>query len=98
VLNSLQSPTMDDADTRYVAQLVAAQTGTSQAEAQRRVVETQQRLRAAIDKAKQDAKQAADDARKATAYAALWLFITLLVGAFCASLSATWGGRRRDLY
>ena len=36
-------------------------------------------------------------ARKATAYAALWLFITLLIGAFFASLSATWGGRRRDL-
>jgi len=39
----------------------------------------------------------ADDARKAAAYAALWLFITLLIGAFFASLSATWGGRRRDL-
>mgnify|MGYP006161209775 CR=1 FL=1 len=37
------------------------------------------------------------DIDKATAYAALWLFITLLIGAFFASLSATWGGRRRDL-
>lgn len=98
VLNSLQSPAMDAADAQYLAQLVSAQTGMSQAEAQARVTDIQARLRAAIDKAKAQAKQAADDARKATAYAALWLFITLLVGAFCASLFATWGGRRRDLY
>ncbi|HVJ38563.1 MAG TPA: hypothetical protein VM687_12275 [Stenotrophomonas sp.] len=97
VVNSLRSERMDGADTQYLAQLVAAQTGISQAEAQTRVTEVQSRMRAAIDKAKQDAKQAADDGRKATAYAALWLFITLLLGAFCASLFATWGGRRRDL-
>jgi len=27
----------------------------------------------------------------------LWLFISLLIGAFVASLSATYGGRQRDL-
>lgn len=27
---------------------------------------------------------------------ALWLFVSLLVGAFVASLAATFGGRRRD--
>jgi len=97
VANSLRSDTMDPADTQYLAQLVAQQTGLSQAEAQARVTETQARLRASIETAKQTAKQAADDARKATAYAALWLFITLLIGAFAASLFATWGGRRRDL-
>lgn len=97
VINSLQGDTMDAADTQYLAQLVAAQTGLSQAEAQARVSDVQTRMRAALDKAKQTAKQAADDARKATAYAALWLFITLLIGAFSASLFATWGGRRRDL-
>ncbi len=97
IVNSLKSDTMDPADTQYLGQLVAAQTGMSQAEAQARVTDVQTRLRAALDNAKQQAKQAADDARKATAYAALWLFITLLIGAFIASLSATWGGRRRDL-
>ena len=97
VVNSLKSDAMDPADTQYLAQLVANQTGMSQAEAQARVTDTQTRLRAALEKAKNDAKQAADDARKATAYAALWLFITLLIGAFSASLFATWGGRRRDL-
>ena len=97
IVNSLKSDTMDPADTQYLGQLVAAQTGMSQAEAQARVTDVQTRLRAALDNAKQQAKQAADDARKASAYAALWLFITLLIGAFIASLSATWGGRRRDL-
>ena len=30
------------------------------------------------------------------AYGALWLFASLLAGAFVASLSATWGGRMRN--
>lgn len=97
VVNALRSDAMDPADTQYLAQLVSAQTGMSQTEAQARVSDVQTRLRASVEKAKQDAKAAADEARKATAYAALWLFITLLIGAFSASLSATWGGRRRDL-
>ena len=97
VVNSLGNDAMDPADTAYLAQLVAAQTGMSQAEAQARVSDVQTRLRASLSQAKEKAKQAADDARKATAYAALWLFITLLIGAFTASVSATWGGRRRDL-
>ena len=42
-------------------------------------------------------RDAADKARKASSYAALWLFVSLLIGAFVASLSATYGGRRRDL-
>jgi len=43
------------------------------------------------------AKDAADKARKAGAYGALWLFVSLLLGAFAASLAATYAGRRRDL-
>lgn len=97
VVNSLRNDTMDPADTQYLAQLIARETGMSQAEAEARVADVQTRMRAALEQAKEEAKQAADDARKATAYAALWLFITLLIGAFFASLSATWGGRRRDL-
>lgn len=97
IINSLQGDGLDPADTEYVSQLIARETGMSPAEAQARVTDVQTRMRAALEKAKNTAKQAADDARKATAYAALWLFITLLIGAFFASLSATWGGRRRDL-
>ena len=54
-------------------------------------------MRAAIDEAETAAREAADEARKASAYAALWIFITLLIGAFAASLLATFGGRQRDL-
>ncbi|PJL19813.1 hypothetical protein B9Y66_01755 [Stenotrophomonas maltophilia] len=97
IINSLQGDGLDPVDTQYLSQLIARETGMSQAEAQARVTDVQTRMRAALEKAKTTAKQAADDARKATAYAALWLFITLLIGAFFASLSATWGGRRRDL-
>jgi hypothetical protein len=93
IINSLQGDGLDPVDTQYLAGLIARETGMSQAEAQARVTDVQTRMRAALD----TAKTAADDARKATAYAALWLFITLLIGAFFASLSATWGGRRRDL-
>lgn len=97
IVNSLQGDGLDPADTQYLAQLIARETGMSPAEAQARVTDVQTRMRAALEKARNTVKQAADDARKATAYAALWLFITLLIGAFFASLSATWGGRRRDL-
>lgn len=97
IVNSLQSEGLNPADKQYLAQVIARETGMSQAEAEARVTETQTRMRAALEEAKNTAKQVADDARKATAYAALWLFITLLIGAFFASLSATWGGRRRDL-
>ena len=47
-----------------------------------------------VDTAK--AKEAADTAAKVAAWTTLWMFIALLLGAFFASLCATFGGRRRD--
>jgi hypothetical protein len=79
-------------DARYAGQLVAQRTGMSQQEAEKRVNETFSQLEAK----KQEAKEAADKARKASAVAALWLFISLLIGAFVASFAATYGGRQRD--
>ncbi len=38
----------------------------------------------------------ADQARQAAAKGSLWIFVALLLGAFCASLAATLGGRQRD--
>jgi len=83
-------------DIRYVGQLVAQRTGLSQQEAEKRVTDTYARLQAKLNVAQGAAKDAADKARKASAYAALWLFISLLIGAFIASLAATYGGRQRD--
>jgi hypothetical protein len=84
-------------DVKYLGQTVAQRTGLSQADAEKRVSDDFARMKAKADQAKAQAQEAADKARKASAYAALWLFISLLAGAFLASLAATFGGRRRDL-
>jgi polyhydroxyalkanoate synthesis regulator phasin len=83
-------------DARYVAQVVSQRSGLSQQEAEKRVNETFANLQAKLKEAETAAKEAADKARKASAAAALLLFISLLIGAFLASLCAIYGGRRRD--
>ncbi len=97
IRHGLGSDEMDQTDRDYIAQRIAAHTGLSQAEAQARLDEVDTRMRSALAEAETTAREAADEARKASAYAALWLFITLLIGAFTASLLATFGGRQRDL-
>jgi hypothetical protein len=84
------------ADKAYLVNLVAARTGMSPADAEKRVTDVVSQAKAAAESAKAKAQQAADDARKAGAYLALWIFISLLIGAFCASVAATIGGRQRD--
>lgn len=93
---ALSSGTLADADKRYVGQIVARHTGLSQAEADKRVSDTFAAYQRAIDDAATKARAAADSARKAAAYAAMWMFLSLLCGAFVASLLATYGGRLRD--
>jgi hypothetical protein len=72
-------------DREYVAKVVAARTGLSQADADKRVNEVVTQVKADTDAA-----------RKATAAVAFWLTASLLLGAFCASLAATEGGGLRD--
>ena len=83
-------------DLRYVGQIVAQRTGLSQVDAQKRVAEVFAQAQARTRDAEIAARVAANTARKASAQGALWLFVSLLVGAFIASLAATFGGRRRD--
>ena len=83
-------------DLRYVGQLVSQHTGLTQQEAEHRVSDTYARLQTKLHDTETATKRITDEARKASAYGALWLFISLLAGAFVASLSATIGGRRRD--
>jgi hypothetical protein len=83
-------------DLRYVGQLVAQRTGLSQADAEKRVAAVVAKAQAKWRDAQVAAQDAADKARKASAYSALWLFVSLLIGAFVASLAATFGGRMRD--
>jgi hypothetical protein len=73
------------ADRTYLAQVVAALTGVTQAEAENRVSQVIAQ-----------AKSAVDSARKAGARFALWLTASLLLGAFSASLAATEGGGLRE--
>ncbi|MEO8807750.1 MAG: hypothetical protein ABI433_16845 [Burkholderiaceae bacterium] len=97
LLNSLRSGALPADDTRYLGQVIAQRTGLSQPDAEKRVSDTYARMQAKLKEAEAAARDAADKARKATAYATLWLFVSLLAGAFIASLAATWGGRQRDL-
>jgi CHASE3 domain sensor protein len=83
-------------DVRYVGQIVSQRTGLTQQVAEKRVSDTYARIQAKLHDTEEAAKNAADKARKASAYAALWLFISLLIGAFVASFAATYGGRQRD--
>lgn len=83
-------------DKQYLAGVVARQTGLAPADAQARVEQTFARMNKAKLDAENAAKQAADTARKAAAHSALWMFVALLLGAFVASLCATFGGKQRD--
>lgn len=83
-------------DHQYLSRVVSKRTGLAPAEADRRVDAVYMRLSKATAQAKEALKLSADKARKAAAYSALWMFVALLVGAFFASLCATFGGRQRD--
>ena len=79
------SQDLSTADKTYVAQVVAARTGMSQADAEKRVNDVIT-----------DAKIAADNARKGAAKLSFWLTAAMLFGAFAASLAAVEGGSLRD--
>jgi hypothetical protein len=73
------------ADRTYLAQLVTARTGLSQAEAAKRVTDTVNQAKAALDRT-----------RQAAAGLSIWLAISMLVGAFASSMAALEGGQVRD--
>jgi hypothetical protein len=92
LINGLRQDQFPAADRAYLAQQVAARTGLSQADALRRV----DAVLAQAQQVKTEALTAADNARHAASALAFWTFLSLLVGAFCASYAATIGGRQRD--
>ncbi len=96
-MNSIRTETLPAEDIRYVGQIVSLRTGLTQQDAEKRVIDTYAHLQIKLRDAETTAKEAADKGRKASAYAALWLFISLLIGAFVASFAATIGGRQRDM-
>jgi len=84
-VNAVRQGNIPAADKSYLAPVVAARTGVSEPEAEKRV-----------DDVFAEAMQAADTARKAAAHTMYWTFLALLIGAFCASFAATVGGKQRD--
>lgn len=76
---------LNPADRAYVAKVVAARTGLSQADAEKRVNEV-------VTQAKSDL----DAARKAAMQTAIWLTLSLFIGASSATLAAMEGGGLRD--
>jgi hypothetical protein len=90
--HAMSSGEVSAADRSYLAERVAAQTGIAPADAQTRV----DAFVSDIQSAETRAKTAADKARKAAAEASIYLALSMLVGAFVASISAALGGRQRD--
>ena len=73
------------ADRTHLARLVSARTGLSQPDAEQRV-----------DQVINQAKTAADQARKSAAKFSMWLAASMLAGALAASLAAVEGGNLRN--
>ena len=90
---SIANGSLDPGDKTYLVKLIAVRTGISQQDAEKRIDDTMNQMKAATDKA----KQAADTARKASATGSYYLFFSMLIGAFIASAAGAIGGRQRDL-
>jgi hypothetical protein len=92
LINGLASGEMAAPDKAYLSQLVAGATGLPAADAQKRVDD----VLAEVQAAKVKAQEAADTARKASATLAILTALSLLVGAFIASVAGIIGGKERD--
>jgi hypothetical protein len=92
--NGVVSGDVPTTDRAYLAELVAARTGISSENAQRRVDAAIAQAKAADVKA----RQAADAARKAASETSIFTALSMLVGAFIACIAAALGGQRRDLH
>ena len=92
LLQGAANGSVPDGDKTYIAGIVSARTGLSEADARARVDTVLKQ----IDDAKVAAQAAADKARKAAATSALIGSLSLLVGAFIAAAAAAFGGHQRD--
>jgi len=90
--NAARAGEMPAADRTYLAQLIAARTGIQQSEAEKRVDDMIADAKATAAKA----REAADAARKAASAAAIFIALSMLIGAFIACVAAAYGGSSRD--
>jgi hypothetical protein len=92
LVNGLKNGGLSPDDRTYLAKLVAARTGLSQQDAEKRVDD----VVAMAKDAEMKARMAADAARKASAYLSLFTALSMMIGAFIAAAAGALGGRRRD--
>jgi hypothetical protein len=92
VANALASGGIPDEDRTYLVEQVSARTGMSQAYAQARVDGFVASVNETMAKVKADAAAA----KRAASQASIYLALSMLIGAFIASVSAALGGRIRD--
>jgi hypothetical protein len=85
---------VSQADRAYLARQVAARTGISQDDAAKRVDDAVGRAKAIAA----EAKQAADTVRKSGSALAFFTALSMVIGAFIASIAAAFGGSQRDEY
>jgi hypothetical protein len=90
--NAFADGSISSADRAYLIEQVSARTGATQADAQARV----DNFVAAVTQAQAKLKTEADAARKVAAEASIYLALSMLIGAFIASVAAALGGRIRD--
>lgn len=80
-----QGKDVSTADHDYLVKVVAARTGLSQPDAEKRVNDVIAQAKDGLEKA-----------RQAAMHTAIWLTLSLFIGAFCATLAAWEGGGTRD--
>jgi hypothetical protein len=81
-------------DRLYLGQVVAARAGIGTADADKRVDNVSERIKAS----QIEARGTADKARKAASWASIIVALSMAIGAFIASVSAALGGRLRDAF
>lgn len=91
-VSALANGRIEQGDRDYLASRLAARSGISEQDAQKRIDDAYAR----ISQAKEAAKQAAERARKTAVLTAFLTAAALLVGAAAASWAATLGGEHRD--
>lgn len=89
---TLSEEGMSEADRQYLVSVAAQRAGIAPEEAQRRIDEVVARA----GQLEQQARDAADHARRSAMFAAFLAAASLLVGAAAAYFSATLGGNHRD--
>jgi hypothetical protein len=89
MLNGVRQGRLSTDDRNYLAEVVAAETGISAEDAQRRVDDV-------MNRAKESMQTAADTARKAASFLSFWTFMSLLFGAVAAVLGGVLGGEQCD--